>query len=311
LLSIGFVLFFLWVPWWAVLCGRSIRSTDLAMMVANAATYFVASYRLLDHDYHQYMGLFAVAIAVVHVGTAKLLSNREQKEPSVLAVGVSLAFLTLAIPIQLTGFRITMAWALQASALAWLAARYKNERLAITSGVVFALVLVRLFAFDAWVVSGAFGLRFVTFTVSAAALWLAARFAQSGVPAAVPYVAGHCVMLWNLGMEVVGWAERNTAPADVWSVETTAISVLMALYALMLVILGVATRTVINRVLGLGLMGTVVVKLYLSDIWELSRIFRITAFLALGVVLLLVSYLYSRFKPTIERLWKDDAARIG
>ena len=309
LLSLGFALFFLWVPWWAVLCRRSIRSTDLGMMVANAVTYFIASYRLLDHDYHQYMGLFAVALAVVHVGTAKLLSIREQREPSVLAVGVSLAFLTLAIPIQLDGFRITIAWALQASALAWLAARYKNERLHITAWLVFVLVLIRLFAFDAWIVSGAFGLRFVTFAVSAVGLWLAARFAQFGLPAAVPYVGGHLVMLWNLGMEVVGWAERNTAPADVLSVETMAISILMALYALMLVVLGVTTRTVINRVLGLGLMGAVVAKLYLSDIWELSRIFRITAFLALGVLLLLVSYLYSRFKPAIEKLWKDDVAR--
>ena len=309
LLSLGFALFFLWVPWWAVLCRRAVRSTDLAMMVANAVAYFIASYRLLDHDYHQYMGLFTVAIAVVHVGTAKLLSNREQKGPSVLAVGVSLAFLTLAIPIQLAGFRITIAWALQASALAWLAARYKNERLNLTAWAIFAMVLVRLFAFDAWMVSGAFGLRFVTFTVSAVGLWLAARFAQTGLPAAVPYVAGHLVMLWNLGMEVVGWAARNFAPADVLSVETMAISILMALYALMLVVLGVATRTVINRVLGLGLMGTVVAKLYLSDIWELSRIFRITAFLALGVVLLLVSYLYSRYKPAIEKLWKDDGAR--
>jgi uncharacterized membrane protein len=171
------------------------------------------------------------------------------------------------------------------------------------------LVLIRLFAFDAWIVSGAFGLRFVTFAVSAVGLWLAARFAQFGLPAAVPYVGGHLVMLWNLGMEVVGWAERNTAPADVLSVETMAISILMALYALMLVVLGVTTRTVINRVLGLGLMGAVVAKLYLSDIWELSRIFRITAFLALGVLLLLVSYLYSRFKPAIEKLWKDDVAR--
>jgi uncharacterized membrane protein len=230
LLSLGFVLFFLWVPWWAVLCGRSIRSTDLAMMVANAVTYFVASYRLLDRDYHQYMGLFAVALAVVHVGTAKLLSIREQREPSVLAVGVSLAFLTLAIPIQLEGFRITIAWALQASALAWLAARYKNERLNLTAWAIFAMVLVRLFAFDAWIDSGAFGLRFVTFTVAAVGLWLAARFAQAGLPAAAPYVAGHCVMLWNLGMEVVGWAERNTAPADVLNVETMAISILMALY---------------------------------------------------------------------------------
>jgi hypothetical protein len=308
LLSIGFAMFFLWVPWWVVLCRRAVRSTDLAMMVANATAYFAASYQILDPAYHQYMGLFTVALAVAHVGTAKLLSIREQREPSVLAVGVSLAFLTLAIPIQLAGFRITIAWALQASALAWLAARYKNERLNFTAWAIFAMVLVRLFGFDAWMDSSAFGLRFLTFTVSAAGLWLAARFAQFGLPAAVPYICGHLVMLWNLGMEVVGWAERNTAPADLPSVETMAISILMALYALVLVILGVATRTVINRVLGLGLMGVVVAKLYLGDIWELSRIFRITAFMALGVVLLLVSYLYSRFKPAIEKLWKDDVA---
>ena len=109
-------------------------------------------------------------------------------------------------------------------------------------------------------------------------------------------------MLWNLGMEAIGWAERSAPPADLVSVETTAISILMALYALMLVVLGVATRTVINRILGLGLMGAVVVKLYLNDIWQLSRIFRITAFLALGILLLLVSYLYSRFKPVIEQI---------
>lgn len=34
--------------------------------------------------------------------------------------------------------------------------------------------------------------------------------------------------------------------------------------------------------------------------------FRITAFLGLGILLLLVSYLYSRYKPVLERLWKDD-----
>ncbi len=82
----------------------------------------------------------------------------------------------------------------------------------------------------------------------------------------------------------------------------------MALYALMLVGLGVVTRTVVNRILGLGLMGLVVAKLYLSDVWELGRGFRITAFLGLGLVLLLVSYLYSRFRPVIERLWRDDPA---
>ena len=50
----------------------------------------------------------------------------------------------------------------------------------------------------------------------------------------------------------------------------------------------------------------VIAKLYLLDVWDLGRGFRITAFMALGVLLLLVSYLYSRFKPALERLWKDS-----
>ena len=304
--TLAFAIFLLWVLWWAVLCRRAVRSTDLAMLVGNAAAYFAASYQLLDAAHHDYMGLFAVALALVHLGAAKLLSNREEREPSLLAVAVTLAFLTLAIPIQFTGFRITIAWALQATALAWLAARYRNEKLNVASWLVFTLVLVRLFGLDAWISESAFGARFVTFTVSAIGLWLAARFARSDLPAGVPYVAGHFVMLWNLGMEVIGWAERSASPVDLRSIETTAISILMALYALMLVILGVSTGTAINRVLGLGLMGAVVAKLYLNDIWQISRIFRITAFLALGILLLLVSYLYSRFKPVIERLWKDE-----
>jgi len=53
------------------------------------------------------------------------------------------------------------------------------------------------------------------------------------------------------------------------------------------------------------LIGAVVAKLYASDVWSLGRAFRVTAFLALGALLLLVSYLYSRYRPAIERLWKD------
>jgi uncharacterized membrane protein len=78
----------------------------------------------------------------------------------------------------------------------------------------------------------------------------------------------------------------------------------MAVYALALVVAGVALRSAVNRILGLGLMALVIAKLYLLDVWSLSRGFRITAFLALGGLLLLVSYLYSRFKPALEKFWK-------
>jgi len=69
---------------------------------------------------------------------------------------------------------------------------------------------------------------------------------------------------------------------------------------------GVATRTAINRIAGLGLMGLVVVKLYLFDVWQVGRVYRISAFVALGALLLATSFLYSHFRTVIESWWKND-----
>jgi uncharacterized membrane protein len=153
--------------------------------------------------------------------------------------------------------------------------------------------------------------RFLTFAVAAASLWIAARFAQVREFRMVTYGAGHLVVLWALGMEIGGWARRTSDPQDVANVESTGISILMAVYASALVVTGVALRSALNRVLGLGLFALVIVKLYLLDVWSLSRGFRITAFLALGGLLLLVSYLYSRFKPALEKLWRPETAESG
>jgi hypothetical protein len=316
LISGSFLLFFTWIVWWTEKRSHAPRGTDLLVLAVNSAAYFAVSYTLLNPIAHEYMGVFAVCLGGLHLWIAKRLWKPETPEddnwPGLLAAAVTLTFLTLAIPIQFAGFRITIAWALEALALAWLAARFNSEKMRFGAWSLFVFVFCRLVVYDAWIYPNGehfqaiLNARFLTFAVSALCLWLAARLARSGMEAGVPYVAGHIVMLWVLGLEVIGWAERATAAADVSSVETTAISILMAVYALLLVTMGVLTRTPINRMLGLGLLGIVVGKLYLNDIWELSRGFRITAFLGLGGLLLLVSYLYSRFRPVIEKLWKDE-----
>ena len=116
-------------------------------------------------------------------------------------------------------------------------------------------------------------------------------------------------MLWALGLEVAGWAGRTSEPQDVANVVSTGISILMAVYASALVVAGVAMRSGLNRILGLCLFALVILKLYLLDVWSLSRGFRIIAFLALGGLLLLVSYLYSRYKPALDRLWRPEAVQ--
>jgi len=298
----AFALFFLWPAWWKVVRGRALRVTDLLVLGANAAFYFGASYYLLNPHYHVYMGLLAVAVAAMHLLMAKLLLPGEDRRPAELAIAVTMVFLTLAVPIQFSGFHITVAWALEGAALAWLSERFHSQRINIGASVVLMLVLMRLFTIDAPIASG----RFLTFAISAAALLAAAKFFEIREQKLAVYVVAHIVTLSMLGIELVAWIQRNVGKDDQFQTATVAISILMAVYAVMLVTLGVSLRSAINRIMGLILMALVVLKLYLADVWELSALFKIIAFLGLAVLLLGVSYLYSRFRPAIVKLWKDD-----
>jgi uncharacterized membrane protein len=280
------------------------------MVAANAGLYYAASYSLLNPAHHQYMGLLAATVGGVHLLLAR--NFEASSAAKALTLGVALAFVTLAVPIQFVGFRITIVWALEGAALAWLSLRLHSDWLRGCSWAVLALVLMRLFLLDLFIYSRSseystlVNTRFLTFAVSTAALWLAARFLTPALDAAVAYVTGHAVLLFGLGLEIGGWVSRNVAPEDQSSVQIISISVMLTIYAVILVLIGVRTRAAIHRIVGLALVALVVAKLYLIDVWVLGRLFRITAFLALGVLLLALSYLYSRLKPSLARLLRTD-----
>jgi uncharacterized membrane protein len=229
---------------------------------------------------------------------------------------MSLCFITLAIPIQFTGFTVTIAWSVQAAVLTWIGLRFQSRRAMEGALFVFALVLIRLSVIDSFMFMDAraypllWNRRFVTFAAAALSLLAAAYWTSrmSRPVALLEYFAGQIVLLWGLTMEIIGWAERSTPPQNLLSVETVSISILFGVYAVILVSVGVGTRTAINRIAGLGLIGLVIVKLYLFDVWQLERVYRISAFVALGLLLMGTSFLYSRFRRLIESLWKDDEA---
>jgi hypothetical protein len=293
---------------------RALRSVDLVLVAANPAAYFAMSYLLLDPAYHAYMGLFAVALAAVHLWLAWLVWNPgatalRDGRPGMLALGVALTCFTLAVPIELVGFGIAIAWAVEGAALAWLSRRYASNKLGIAASIALSLAALRLL--DSHIYEPAIdfttivNIRFVTFAVMAASLLVSARFFRERGRAVTAYLAAHLVILLALGLEIVGWVDR-TYSGDRFEIATVAVSIMMAVYAVGLVVLGVVRRSAVDRILGLVLMGVVVLKLYISDVWLLGRAFRVTAFLGLGVLLLLVSYLYSRYRSVIERLWKAD-----
>jgi len=324
LLTVAFLLFFAWLPWRALSrrAGRAehlghieLHGADFVIAVTNAAAYYAAAYNLLVNDYHPLLGRFTVGVALLYLGlSVALRRSQESSDPRsvTFSLGIALTLLTLAAPIQFSGFRITIAWAVEGAALIWIAQRTGTRRLISAAFAVFMLAVIRLWTIDSWIYPSAadystlMNTRFLAFLTTAASLWASAHWLRQRSTSLILYLAGHVVMLWGAGLEVVGWAERMAAPENVGSLESSSLSVLMSLYALLLVIVGVISRTVINRVLGLGLIGIVVIKLYFYDVWLLGRIYRIAAFGVLGASLLVTSYLYSRYRTKIESWWREE-----
>lgn len=315
-LGSAFAMFLAWTAGWILIGKRPSHPGSLFVLAANPAAYFGASYILLNPAHHQWMGLFAALLGGLHLAVSRLLFKEapsEQKEtyPALMTLGVALAFVTLAIPIQFVGFSVTIAWALEGLAVVWIWSQFRTRGSDVAGAVILTLAVMRLLSVDVLLYKhgdqfqAIVNARFLAFFVCAVCLWLSAWFVRSGPGAAVPYIAGHVLVLLILGLEIVGAAERSWPDADQSSVITVEISILMAFYAVLLITAGVAVHVAIHRILGLILAGIVILKLYLVDVWVLGLGFRIAAFIGLGILLLAVSYLYSHFRPSVQKLWKD------
>ena len=106
------------------------------------------------------------------------------------------------------------------------------------------------------------------------------------------YVTGHGLVLLGLGVVTVDWVTRSASPQNYLSIASASVSVLAGAYAVLLVALGSMQRHAATRILGIGLFGMVVVKLYLYDVWLLAALYRMVAFAILGALLLAASFLY-------------------
>ena len=315
---IGFLIFLSW-PVWLALARRQLPPLpSLATLALSGLLFFAFAHKLLHFKYADYMGLMAVAVAALYLVAGWLIWNapapeqRDSRTP-MLAAGMAMAFLALAVPIQFTGYRVAMVWAIQAAVLGWIASRMPSPRTLIGAAIVALLAIGDLPLGIQYVPEQYRPLLnsgFVTLTVVAISFWLLAYFVTRtpGVPrvaAGPPYVVGHLVFLTCVHYEVFLYLDFTKHS---WDAKLLASTLLLAIYGLALLMIGLQSRTLINRVMGLILFGVVIFKLYLSDVWMLDKIFRMIAFLALGGLLVAGSYLYSRFRTRIETLWKKDDA---
>ena len=266
--------------------------------------------------YHAWLGLFAIRSRPYtwRWVTSSGGVNRKTAAtcgPFYCAPGWRSRCLTLAVPVQFTAYRITMAWSLEAAAFSWIGSRCEGSAHDLgdvgdlSSGVAAAgghrcLDLCRTKQYTAVLTKDSYVCR-------GRVLYVAGR-AVGAEPAPLRlayYIAGHWPCCGHCTQEVLGWAGRKAAAENLVSVETISVSILYACYAICFR-LGCSDPHGDQPIGGLFLIGVVVLKLYVFDVWQLGRFYRTLAFVALGVLLLSTSFLYSHFRGFIETWWKKE-----
>ena len=296
---------------------ESVSAEDLWLLGLNPFVFFATSYHLLNPLYHGWMGAFALIMALIFAGAAKVLIDRAtwNRVELLTLIGIAVTFVTLAIPIQLRSNWITIAWSVEALVMLWAGIETRTLRLRITSGVLFGLALIKLIFFDTpYGYRGAFTPVFNRYFLSSlavvACLFGAAALyqklgTQKNIFAYVFKVAlllVAVVALWivcsietHTYFQARAFAERLVEDAHHQSwLGQMALSVVWAVYAAVLAAIGFSRRSSAIRWASLSLFALTVIKAMLVDIAQLQQLYRIIVFFVLGVLLLAVAWGYHK-----------------
>jgi len=218
----------LWAVYFALsmvyhLLGRRDPSRlDLPVTLINVVAYFAGLYVLLrDPAHHWLLGPAAAVLGAAYLGEGLAVRRwaPAQFRFILLQVAQAIGLLTLAIPIQLSGVFIPMAWAVEACVLFWLGVRLKDWRLRAVGLLVHAASIVALLYYfeEAWDTKGMMVLNARTATFAAVALAMAVssllyrRLAQRNEAerTVVALVAGaaHALLMALIGVEAYRWHE--------------------------------------------------------------------------------------------------------
>jgi hypothetical protein len=102
------------------------------------------------------------------------------------------------------------------------------------------------------------------------------------------------------------WSSYLVSLAGIGMRLQTVTTVVMGIYALLLIGLGFIIREAWHRRLGMMLFGATLVKLSLFDIWQFETLFRIIVGGAVAFLLLVGGFLYARFGSRLKSIVSDN-----
>ena len=145
---------------------------------------------------------------------------------------------------------------------------------------------------------------FVALSLASSGIWIR----REPVPALYKMIFSlllHLSILWILCSEMLNIMDllRNTHSYKF------GLSILAGIYALMLIVIGISGKKRYLRIAAMVLLGVTLAKLFFYDITRLDTILKTILFLALGILMLLVSFLYNKYKIPLYGETKGESAK--
>jgi uncharacterized membrane protein len=286
--------------------ARRATIEDLVRQILNAIFVGAAGYVLLDEDYHVWMGTLAVAMASVYALFGWLILHRRPDDRKALfvAVATSMGFVACAIPLQAHAAWIPFGWAVQGALLWGFGLRINARALCGTGCVLLVLAVARLVLFDTPYAGRTpfvpiFNLyAFPALLVSAclfacAAVARLSRFqldAGNNVLAPAAGLVGIGLVWLILSVETYTFFGARAAlgqpnAPDLLRSGRTALSVVWAAYAALLLWCGFRMQSLLVRWVALILFAITLIKVFVFDMGDLPGLYRVLAFFVLSIMM--------------------------
>jgi hypothetical protein len=106
----------------------------------------------------------------------------------------------------------------------------------------------------------------------------------------------HIALLWFISSELISWMDLAQSTQSY----KLGLSILWGVYSLLLIVLGLWKKRKHLRVAAIVLFGVTLVKLFLYDIAHFETISKTIVMVSLGILLLVISFLYNKYKHIVS-----------
>lgn len=142
------------------------------------------------------------------------------------------------------------------------------------------------------------GIRYIAIAFAALALVAFARSLREYLPQKAFKIVFdlflHTTILWIASNELLTWLELTHSSSKL------GLSILWGIYSLLLIALGIWKKMKHLRIGAISLFGITLIKLFTYDISHLDTIAKTAVFVSLGILLLIISFLYNKYKHIIS-----------